>query len=231
MNRFFYFIPFVLQNLFFVFFLPIYKFFVRLEIKGIENLKNLKGPIIIAPNHTSELDPTIIPLIFPFLSKSLPIYSVIYPIGRYKTPDWKWRRYIYSKLFFNLLGGYSSYSGSKDYAVSLKDHVTLLKKGRTVCIFPEGKCTIDGNISNAHGGLGFLAFETNATIVPLVIDTFFNLTFLDFIMRRRKVGMTILTPIKKNEIIKTSIPTVDDFRNASQIVMNVIIDSYQQRKY
>jgi 1-acyl-sn-glycerol-3-phosphate acyltransferase len=82
---------------------------LRLEIIGTENLKEIKGPIIIAPNHTSELDPTVIPLIFPFLSLKLPIYSVIYPIEKYKTKDWKWKRFIYGKLFFNLLGGYSTY--------------------------------------------------------------------------------------------------------------------------
>lgn len=222
MNRFYHLVPFVLQNLFFVSFLPIYKLFLHLEIKGKENLENLKGPLLLAPNHTSELDPTAIPLVFPFLSSHLPIYSVIYPIAKYKTPDWKWRRYIYSKLFFNLLGGYSSYSGSKNYEESLKDHISLLQQGRTVCIFPEGKCTTDGSMGEAHGGLGFLAYQTDATIVPLVIDTFYGLTFIEFITRRIKVTMTILPPIKKGEIINSSEPTVEDFQSASQKVMDKI---------
>lgn len=222
MNRFFYFVPFILQNLFFVTFLPLYKFFLRLEIKGTENLRNLKGPIILAPNHTSELDPTVIPLIFPFFSPHLPIYSVIYPIAKYKTPEWRWRRYIYGKLFFNLLGGYSSYSGSKDYNLSLKDHILLLNKGRTVCIFPEGKCTTDGNLGPAHGGLGFLTFTTNATVVPLVIDSFYGLSFFEFISRRVKIRITVLPPLTKKEIFDTEAPNVEDFKGASQKVMNRI---------
>ena len=227
MNGFFYYVPFVIQNLFFVFFLPIYKIFTRFEVRGQENLKNLKGPIILAPNHTSELDPTAIPLIFPFLSPLLPIYSVIYPIERYKTADWKWRRHIYTRSFFSVLGGYPSYSGNRDYQKSLKDHISLLKKGRTVCIFPEGKCTIDGNINNAHGGLGFLAFETGAVIVPLVVNTFFGLTFRDFIMRRKKIILTILPVMTRGQIIKVANPTVQDFQNASQMVVEKLKENYQ----
>lgn len=222
MNKFFYIVPFIIQNLFFVFFLPIYNFFIKLEIKGKENLKGLKGPLILAPNHTSELDPTVIPLIFPVFSRLLPIYSVIYPIAKYKTPDWKWRRYIYSKLFFSILGGYPTYSGFQDYETSLKDHITLLEKGRTVCIFPEGKCTTDGKLGQARGGLGFLAWRTKSTVVPLVINTLYDLSSWDFILCRRKVVLTILPPIKPDNLIKTENPNVDDFHKAGQDVLDLI---------
>ncbi len=222
MNKFYHSVPFLIQNLFFVFFLPIYKTFLRLEIKGEENLKNLKGPIILAPNHTNELDPTVIPLIFPFFSKLLPIYSVIYPIAKYKTPEWKWRRYIYGEFFFQILGGYPTYSGNKDYRVALMDHITLLKKGRTVCIFPEGKCTLDGNLNKAHGGIGYLAYVTKATIVPLSINTFFGLSLKDFVLRRKKLILTILPPVTFNDLIKTERPTVEDFKTAGDMVIGRI---------
>lgn len=222
MNPFLNIVPFIIQNLFFVFFLPIYNFFIKLEIRGRENLKGLKGPIILAPNHTSELDPTVIPLIFPVFSKFLPIYSVIYPIAKYKTPDWKWRRYVYSRFFFCILGGYPTYSGFQNYETSLKDHIKLLEKGRTVCIFPEGKCTTDGKLRPARGGLGFLAHRTNATVVPIVINTLFDLKSWDFILCRKKVVITILPPILAKDLIKSESPNVEDFKYASQKVLDEI---------
>lgn len=222
MNRFYHCVPYVIQNLFFLTFLPFYKFFLRLEIRGAENLKNIEGPIIIAPNHTSELDPTVIPLILPFLSLKLPIYSVIYPIEKYKTPDWKWRRFVYGKLFFNLLGGYSTYSGHKDYEISLENHIGLLKLGRTVCIFPEGKCTTDGKLGSARGGLGFLAVRTNSVIVPLVINTFYGITIKELLLRRRKIVLTVLPPIFPESLNMSVNSSPAEFKNIGQMVLDRI---------
>lgn len=220
MKKFQYYIPFIIQSSFFIFFLPIYKFFIHLEIKGKENLKDLTGPIIIAPNHTSELDPTVIPLITGFFSKQLPVYSVIYPIEKYNDPGFGWRRFIYKELFFEILGGYPTYSGHHDYEIALENHIGLLNQGKTVCIFPEGRCTTDGNLGPARGGLGYLAFKTNAVVVPLVIDTLYNMSFLEFIFRKRKVVLTVLKPMKREEIILTENQSVDDFKQGSQRVLD-----------
>lgn len=222
MNNYYYAIPRFIQSLFFVFYLPIYKFFVHLEIEGKENMKDLEGPIIIASNHTSELDPTVIPLITNFYSKQLPIYSVIYPIEKYEDSSFGWRRFVYKEWFFKLLGGYPTFSGFKDYETSLEHHINLLNLCRTVCIFPEGKCTTDGKLSPARGGLGFLAYETEAVIVPIVINTFYNIKFLEFILRKRKVTIKILKPIKYSEMIFSEEPEVEDFKHASQIILDKI---------
>jgi 1-acyl-sn-glycerol-3-phosphate acyltransferase len=203
-------------------FLPVYKFFFNLEINGGKNIENLKGPLILAVNHTSELDPTVIPLVFPFLSGHLPIYSVVQPVERFRHYVFKWRRYIYTKFFFNILGGYSSHSGSKNYAISLVDHIELLKQGKTVCIFPEGERTRDGKIGEAHGGLAFLVNETNATVLPISINTFYNVSFTDFILRRKKIVVTVLPAIYKKQIIPEINPTVEDFRKGSQVVLDRI---------
>ncbi len=223
-RRFQYYIPLVIQSSFFLFFLPIYKFFVHLEIKGKENLKNLKGPMIIAPNHTHELDPTVIPLITSIFSPQLPIYSVIYPIEKYNDSSFGWRRYIYKELFFEVLGGYPTYSGFHNYELSLENHIELLTQNKTVCIFPEGKCTLDGSVSQAHGGLAFLAFRTRATVVPLAIDTFYNISWLEFIFRKRKIVVTVLPPILSSELISSQNPQVEDFHKAGEGVLGKIKD-------
>lgn len=210
----------ILQKIGYCLFFILYKIFVRIEIIGKENLINLEGPVILAPNHTSELDTPAIPLVLPFFSPLFPICFAMVPIKKYKT--FGWRSYFYGSGFLTLLGGYSVFSGYKDYAVSLKDHINLLKQGYTLCIFPEGKRTQDGLFNPAHGGLGYLVYVSEATVIPIAINTFFNISWLDFLKKSRKVRIKIGKPIRANELIPTELknPEADDFRHISQIVLN-----------
>jgi 1-acyl-sn-glycerol-3-phosphate acyltransferase len=220
MNKFHRCAAIALQKIGYVVFFSLYKIFVRIEIRGRENILGLAGPIILAANHASELDPTAIPLCLPFFSKFFPIYFVSNPTEKYKT--FGWRRFFYGGVFFNLLGAYPIYSGQKNYAVSLDTHIKLLRKGKTVCIFPEGKRTCDGAMNHAHGGLGYLVYATSATVVPIAIDTFFHITFWNFFLRRRKVTMTICKPMPADEFFFPIIPSAADFRAASQKVLDRI---------
>lgn len=196
---------------------------MSIEIRGRENIKNVKGPIILAPNHTSELDVTAIPQVLPFFSTFFPIYYVTNPDDEYKS--FGWRSYIYGGCFFNMLGGYSVHSGHKNYAKSLENHIKILKKGYTLCIFPEGKRTLDNHMNPARGGLGFLVYTTGATVVPIAIDTFFNMSVVEFFTRKRKVIISILKPMTALEVMPIQapdVPTVEEFRGAGQKVLDKI---------
>ena len=222
MTKFKYYSPLVLQKIGYSVFFLLYKFFVRFEIRGRENLRGLSGPIILAANHTSELDPPAMALTLPFFSKLFPAYFICNPTEKFKTCGW--RKYFYGGVFFNMLGAYPIFSGKKNYAISLDSHIKLLRKGKTVCIFPEGKRSRDGRLGTARGGLGYLVYTTGATVVPICLDTFFNVTFRDFFLRRRKVTVTICKPIPANKIISPKIknPCVATFRAGSQTALNRI---------
>jgi 1-acyl-sn-glycerol-3-phosphate acyltransferase len=230
MKKFKYYTPLVLQKIGYVLFFPIYKIFVRIEIRGRENLRGLSGPIILAGNHTSELDATIMPLVLPLFSKLFPIYFVSNPTEKFKT--FGWRKFFYGGTFFNMLGAYPIFSGRKNYAISLHSHIKLLRKGKTICIFPEGKRTKDGKLNPAHGGLGYLAYVTGAAVVPIAIDTFFNTTPRDFFLCRRKVTVTVCKPISARKIFngpaisasgrQIKNPCVATFRAASQTALDKI---------
>lgn len=214
--------PIFLQKVAWIVFSIIYYPFLHLEIRGKENLKNLKGPVILAPNHTGEMDVTVVPLILPFISSFYPVYFLTNQKEKYKQSKFGWRGYIYGGLFFDILGGSPVYSGYKDYATALENHVSLLKEGKTISIFPEGKITVDGNVGNARGGLGYLVHTTGATVVPIAINSFYHMTFKDFIMRKRKIVITVCKPMTKNEIITVENPVVEDFRAASKKVLDKI---------
>lgn len=222
MKRYNYLLPILLQKIGYCIFFILYKIFVKIQILGRENLKNIDGPIILAPNHTSELDVTALPMVLPFLSSFSPIYFVTNKTEKYKT--FGWRSYIYGGLFFSILGGYPVFSGHKNYAIALDNHIKLLRKKRTICIFPEGKRTKDGQFSEARGGLGYLVYVSGATVIPIAIDTFFNLSWIDFLTRKRKIQIKIGNPIKASEVMSPEIrnPQVQDFRNGSQLVLDKV---------
>lgn len=220
MRIFHYYTPIFLQKVGYVVFFTLYRTFVRLEVRGRENLKDVKGPVIFASNHTDELDATAVGLALPFISKFYPIYYVANPQEKYQT--FGWRSFFYGGVFFNLLGAYSIYSGHHDYGISLEDHITLLKKGRSVIIFPEGKRSDDGTLNPPRGGLGYMVHVTGATVVPVAINTFYNITAREFFLSKRKLVLTVLPPISPQEIISVPSPQVEDFRRGSQVVLDRI---------
>jgi 1-acyl-sn-glycerol-3-phosphate acyltransferase len=220
MRKFYYYTPIFLQKVGYIVFGTIYGIFLKIEVVGKENLKNISGPVIIAANHTHEMDVTLLPFILGFRSPLYPVYYVSNSSDRFKT--FGWRSYLYGGVFFNMLGGYSIHPGFHNYAISVEDHIELLKQGRTVFIFPEGKRTLDGNLNPGRGGLGYMVYNTNATVIPVVIDTMYNISWLDFFLRRRTLKINILKPMHKEDLLSVSSPVVEDYQHASQIVMNRI---------
>lgn len=221
-----YYIPVFLQKVIYVLFYPFLKIFLRLEIKGRNHLTSLRGPVIFAMNHTSEFDPFVVLLALPLYSPLFPIHAVAYPFDEYTKPSFGLRRFVYRKIFLKLLGAIPLEPGHHSYEYSLSKHTELLNKGKTIGIFPEGKVTQTGEIGSARGGLGYLSYSTKAVIVPIAINTMFNISGFDFITRKRKLTIIIGAPVLPKDIInvENNELTPDDFRAASQKVLSVIDD-------
>lgn len=54
--------------------------------------------------------------------------------------------------------------------MAMKKVVELLKSGRPVVIFPEGRISVTGALMKVYEGPAFAALKTDATIVPVAID-------------------------------------------------------------
>lgn len=209
-------IPFLIQKIHYILFFIVYKLFMHLEVKGQGSLEKEPGPFIFAMNHTHEADATTFPLMLPFWSRHFPLFFVAASKEKYKT--FGWRGYMYGGRFFNALGAYSVFSGHQNYAYALQTHEEILKKGYSVCIFPEGKRTLDGNLGPARGGLGYLAYATGVKVVPVAVSGFYRLTLKDFFLRRAKVTLTIGEPFLPH--IESS--SKEDFQKAGEEVMEKI---------
>ncbi len=174
------------------------KIFVHLEIRGLENICNLRSGVIFASNHTSELDGFLVAASVPFWSRFLPMYSVSRERNFYV--DSGWRRYIYGSLLFNFIGAPQVRSGYKDYEISLSNHIAILENGKSVLIHPEGRISRNGQIGEARGGVAYLARRTNLSVIPVGIFGAYNMSISDFFLRRRHIVVSFGGPITSDEL-------------------------------
>jgi 1-acyl-sn-glycerol-3-phosphate acyltransferase len=218
--------PIFLQAIIYAISYVLFKTFCRLTVRGSENVlelqRQVKGGqgIIFAANHSSEWDGPLIRVGLPFFSKLSPMYYVSMKKEGYTQSGW--RRYIYGGKFFEMLGAYPVYSGQKDYAYSLQNYIQLLVLHKSVCIFPEGRRTLDGSLAPARGGVAFLSHSTKAPVIPVAVKGLVRLNLRDFILRKRTVEINFGKVIYAKEIVPQENPTIEDFRKGSQAIMERI---------
>ena len=76
---------------------------------------------------------------------------------------------------------------------------------------------------NGKGGIAFLAHATWVPIVPVAMSGHFKMRPIDFLLRRRSLAINYGKPIYPTELFsKGSNPTPDEYKTATQIVMEKI---------
>lgn len=213
----------------------LFKIFTRLELEGLENIKRAAelrsktgNGVILAGNHTSELDGMLITsAVHPLSSLSPLFYTSAEQKHFLSSSKFGWRRWLYGSFFLRLCGAYPIAKGQKNYEKALKYHISLLRKGRTVCIFPEGTMIKDSKAPrSAHGGVTYLAYKTNAVIVPVHVFDTCDMTLKEFLTRKRNVRIVYGKPITSEQLFGDKEPVVEDgvndFRDAAQKVVENI---------
>ncbi len=132
-----------------------FKLYVRLESYGSEHVPRTGG-CILTPNHASFLDP-------PIVGCGLP-HRVVHFMARdslFKAPVLGW---WYRKI------GTISIDRTKGDLAALRSAISGLRSGKVVCLFPEGTRTLDGELQEPKGGVGFLIAKANVPVVPVYLD-------------------------------------------------------------
>jgi len=151
-------------------FFPLVAFFARLNYSGLESVNLTKGPIILASNHQSAWDaPTILKKLKIRGKIAIPAESeYVFGIGtKGKLPIKLYKKFtgIFASFFFNAYPFGETIGTDK----SLEFTGEMLDRGRSILIFPEGKRTLDGKISEFKPGVGFLAVNMGVPVVPVKI--------------------------------------------------------------
>ena len=131
---------------------PAIQIYFRLRRTGREHIP--EGKVILAANHRSFLDPFIIGTCL-----RRPIYFVAKKeLFENRLTGW----------FLNCLGAFPIRRGESDED-SVATALALLERGEAVVIFPEGTRHRSGPLGEPKRGVGRLALESGAPVVPIAI--------------------------------------------------------------
>lgn len=124
-----------------------------MRIVGRENLVT-EGPVLVASNHQSFLDPPLIGNLYRTEMVFLARKTLF--VGYFK--------WLYPRL--NAI----PVDQDRPDMTSLKTIIRKLKQGDRVLVFPEGARTLDGSIGEAAPGIGLVAVKSGAVIQPVRIS-------------------------------------------------------------
>jgi glycerol-3-phosphate dehydrogenase (NAD(P)+) len=133
--------------------LPFFLVYFRLERIGSEHLPR-SGPLILAANHRSFLDPFVIGAL-----TRRPVYYV----AKRELFERRWQAWL-----LNGLGAFPIDRGAGDED-AMATARAILARGDCVVIFPEGTRVRPGPLGRPRRGVGRLALETGARVVPLAV--------------------------------------------------------------
>ncbi len=152
---------------------PLTRYYARIEVRGREHLKDLKGPVIFASNHQSHMDTPAIMAALPrrFRYRLAPAMSKeffdahFFPEGRsFRERFTRSLQYYLAVLCFNAfplpqreagVGGALRYAGE------------LAAEGWSILIFPEGERTDKGEIHPFFPGVAVMASRLSLPVVPV----------------------------------------------------------------
>ncbi|MFN0069870.1 MAG: lysophospholipid acyltransferase family protein [Chloroflexota bacterium] len=158
--------------------------FSKFELQGVERMPST-GPVILAANHLSIVDPVILGAVLPrpavFMAKQ----------ELFSHPGMAWVLKSY--------GSFSVQRGSADRE-AIRKAFSVLERGRTLGLFPEGTRSRSGYLGEPHAGVGLLALRTGAPVVPIGITGSDQVSPQKILSRRPSVLVRVGAPIPSPRI-------------------------------
>ena len=161
--------------------IPLFRGLLTLQVDGLENLQNLKPPVLFASNHQSDLDtPAILTALPPAWRYRLaPAMSQDYfrawlePGGAsLKERTSMMFQYVLATSLFNAYPLPQRMAGVRR---ALKYTGELIDEGYCPLVFPEGKRTPDGSLQSFQTGVGLIATRLRVPVVPIYITGLFEI--------------------------------------------------------
>jgi 1-acyl-sn-glycerol-3-phosphate acyltransferase len=132
---------------------PIFHVYFRMRRLGMEHVPK-SGPVIFAANHRSFLDPFVIGTL-----TRRPVYYVAKKeLFAHPVAGW----------LLNRLGAFPIDRGAGDQQ-AMETARRILERGDCVVIFPEGTRSRPGPLGQPRRGVGRLALQTGAAVVPVAV--------------------------------------------------------------
>lgn len=133
--------------------------FMRLEVRGLDNIRSLNAPFLICPNHQSFLDPFVVCSNYPFR-----VFRNTFHVGASMFFQGPIMRLVASMVKVVPIDPDTQLMRAmKAGAIGLKNHKILN-------IYPEGERAFDGNLHEFKKGAAIIATELDLMIVPVALD-------------------------------------------------------------
>ncbi len=131
------------------------------EVEGTENLRGFKGGAIVIANHSSHFDTPVTLSALParIRNKILVAAAADKFYGARKKRTW------WYSLFMNTFPVHRG-GGTKQ----LEYPVSLLKRGWSILIYPEGGRSKSGQVQKFKHGVAIMAMTAGAPVIPIYID-------------------------------------------------------------
>jgi 1-acyl-sn-glycerol-3-phosphate acyltransferase len=132
----------------------------RPRVSGLEHVP-ASGPAILASNHLSIIDSVYLPLVIPrpvvFPAKA-EYFTAKGPLGRL------WAAYLRSTNQLEMNRG-----DTRSAQATLEAAAEILRSGNLFGFYPEGTRSPDGRLYRGRAGLGWLALNTGAPVIPVAM--------------------------------------------------------------
>ncbi|MBJ7601949.1 MAG: 1-acyl-sn-glycerol-3-phosphate acyltransferase [Candidatus Dormibacteraeota bacterium] len=138
--------------------LPFTRVMANPDVRGAEWMESLERPAIIAANHSSHADLQLLLYALPDRARERTVVAA--------AADYWYQRPWLGRLVSLWLNTFPFSRTGGPQAV-LHHSSQLLKSGWHLLIFPEGSRSPDGRLQEFKPGVGFLARETGAPVVPI----------------------------------------------------------------
>jgi 1-acyl-sn-glycerol-3-phosphate acyltransferase len=186
---------------------PFCVIYFRLTRTGRENARGIDGGLIVAANHRSFLDPFVI-------GGALPWLRPMNYVAKVELFERRWQGWLISRL-----GAFPIRRNESDEE-SMETARTVVERGGTVCIFPEGTRIRSGTLAAPRRGVGRLALETGAKVVPTAVFGSEHVR-RGWRIRPRKVRVRVGRPMRFPRAERPSPPLADSV--TARIWPNVLL--------
>lgn len=160
----------------------LFRLLYGVEVKGVDHYLAAGEKAVVVVNHTSFLDAPLLAALLP----GRPVFAV----NTFIAKRW-WVRAAMLVV--------DAVPIDPTNPLAMKTLIKLVRDGRTLVIFPEGRITVTGALMKVYEGPGMIADKAEAPIVPVRLDgaQFTPFSRMGTKLRKRwfpKIGITVLAP-------------------------------------